>query len=64
MYKKELNSKFDAGVAIDSIFFENCHLPQPPKEGSCAENQWQCNSMVISFDNLKVFRSLHNTFHD
>ena len=50
MYKKELDAKFDAGVAIDSVFLENCHLPQPPKEGSCAENQWQCNNTVILFN--------------
>ena len=47
MYKKELASHFDAGVAIDSVFFENCDLPQPPDEGiSCSENEWQCLNNV------------------
>ena len=49
MYKKELASHFDAGVAIDSVFFENCDLPQPPDEGiSCSENEWQCLNNVSS----------------
>ena len=50
MYKKELASHFDAGVAIDSVFFENCDLPQPPDEGiSCSENEWQCLNNVSSY---------------
>ena len=48
MYKKELDAKYDAGMAIDSIFLENCHLPQPPKDGICAENKWQCSNTVIN----------------
>ena len=49
MYKKELDAKFDAGVAIDSIFLENCHLPQPPESGECVEGQWKCNNTVVIF---------------
>jgi hypothetical protein len=49
MYKKELAAHFDAGVAIDSVFFENCELPQPPDEGkSCEEGQWQCLNKVFT----------------
>ena len=50
MYKKELDAKFDAGVAIDSIYLENCHLPQPPESGDCVEGQWKCNNTVIFFN--------------
>ena len=50
MYKKELAAHFDAGVAIDSVFFENCELPQPPDEGkSCEEGQWQCLNKVFTY---------------
>ena len=53
MYKKELASHFDAGVAIDSVFFENCDLPQPPDEGiSCSENEWQCLNTVSSHSQI------------
>ena len=49
MYKKELAAHFDAGVAIDSVFFENCELPQSPDEGkSCEEEQWQCLNKVFT----------------
>ena len=49
MYKKELAAHFDAGVAIDSVFFENCDLPQPLPEGeNCSESQWQCLNRVIN----------------
>ena len=49
MYKKELAAHFDAGVAIDSVFFENCELPQPPEDGkSCEEGQWQCLNKVLT----------------
>ena len=60
MYKKELAAHFDAGVAIDSVFFENCELPQPPDEGkSCEEGQWQCLNKVFTY--LKL--CAHNTMH-
>ena len=50
MYKKELAAHYDAGMAIDSVFFENCALPQPIDEGkSCDEGQWQCQNKVLLY---------------
>ena len=42
MFKKELAAHFDAGVAIDTVEFLNCDLPQAPPDEKCSENQWQC----------------------
>jgi hypothetical protein len=51
--KNSPTSRFDVGVAVDSIEFYGCGLPVPV-EGDCPEGKWKCQNSVNFFAALAI----------